>query len=490
MTAPQIIWLRQDLRLADQPAFAAAAAAGPVIPVYILDDETPAHRKMGGASRWWLHHSLTALAADLDARGSRLILRRGRTDAELAKLAAETGAAAVHALRHVEPWWRNSERALKKALSGDCELVCHNGQYLAPPGTIVTGGGTPFKIYTPFWRALSATMPPAAPSPAPSAITAPASWPASDRLADWQLLPTRPDWAAGMRDMWTPGEAGAQKRLEGFVSHASLYDQRRNLPSDHGTSFLSPHLHFGEISPARCWHATMDRGGSVETFLKELVWRDYGANIVHQYPDYGSRNARDAFNHFPWRDPNAPDAAAELKAWQTGRTGYPIVDAGMRQLWATGWMHNRVRMIAASFLIKHLLIDWRVGEQWFWDTLVDADYGSNAVNWQWTAGSGVDSNMFVRIMAPLTQSEKFDAAAYIRQWIPELRDVNDAKIHDPDSFGARPRNYPAKIVDHRFARDRALAAHDIRFAYIKATEGATDKAKSERTDNRNDDDEH
>jgi len=461
MPATQIIWLRQDLRLADQPAFAAAAKAGPVLPVYILDDETPAHRHMGGAARWWLHYSLAALAADLESRGSRLILRRGRADVELARLAEETGAAAIHALRHVEPWWRNAERALTAMLPQKCQLVRHDGMYLAPPGSLVTVGGTPFKIYTPFWRALALTMPPAMPFSAPNTLSAPTEWPISDRLTGWNLLPTQPDWAGGMRAMWTPGEAGAQSRLDAFIGQAQRYDERRNLPSDTGTSFLSPHLHFGEISPARCWHAVMDRGGSVETFLKELVWRDYGANVVHQYPDYASRNAREAFDRFPWRDPADPAVAREIQAWQQGRTGYPIVDAGMRQLWTTGWMHNRVRMIAASFLIKHLLVDWRVGEHWFWDTLVDADYGSNATNWQWTAGSGIDSNMFVRIMAPLTQSEKFDAGNYVRYWVPELSGVGDPYVHDPDSFGVRPRAYPAKIIDHRMARERALAAHDV-----------------------------
>lgn len=208
----------------------------------------------------------------------------------------------------------------------------------------------------------------------------------------------------------------------------------------------------------------MDAGGSSEVFLKELVWRDYAANVITQFPDYGARNARDNFDALPWRDVADPLVAADLAAWQQGRTGYPIVDAGMRELWATGWMHNRVRMIAASFLVKHLLIDWRHGEQWFWDTLVDADYGSNAVNWQWTAGTGVDSNMFVRIMAPLTQSEKFDAGDYIRRWVPELAALSDPYVHDPDEHGVRPQNYPAKRVEHRAGRERALAA----FAAIKA----------------------
>ncbi len=447
---PSIVWLRRDLRLADQAALVAACAAGPVIPVYILDDETPRHRAMGGASRWWLHHSLASLAAALEARGSRLILRRGACEDVLAALAAETGAREVHALHHYEPWWRNAERAVAKRLT----LHLHHGNYLAPAGSVLTGSGTPFKIYTPFWRALTERMPPAPPMPAPEHIPAPAAWPASDTLADWALLPTKPDWAGGFRAEWTPGEAGALDRLDVFVDRAARYEQRRNLPSVEGTSRLSAHLHFGEISPATVWHAVADAGGSVDTFLGEVGWRDYAQNVIVQLPDYGSRNARAAYDAFPWRE--GDEAEADFVAWTQGRTGYPIVDAGMRELWVSGWMHNRVRMIAASFLIKHLLIDWRRGEQWFWDTLVDADYGSNAVNWQWSAGTGVDSNMFVRIMAPLSQSDKFDAAGYIRTWVPELAHLSDAEIHDP----ALPvRGYPRKRIDHAAGRARALAAH-------------------------------
>ncbi len=414
MNAPVLLWIRRDLRLADQAALAAAIASGaPVIPIYILDDETPKHRRMGGASRWWLHHSIASLDVDLRKLGSRLILRHGKVTDILPVLVAETGASAIHCIRHYEPWWRNAEKAVAKALPAGCDFICHDGNYLMPPGSVWTGSGTPFKIYTPFMRALWQHMPPPKPLPAPKEMKAPAAWPESDKLADWKLLPNKPDWAGGMRGMWAPGEAGARERLADFADHARLYDEQRNLPSVDGSSFLSPHLHFGEISPAACWHATMKAGGSVDIFLKELVWRDYAQNIIVQFPEYGSKNAREAFDRLPWR--TGREADADLSAWQKGQTGYPIVDAGMRQLWATGWMHNRVRMIAASFLIKHLLIDWRKGEQWFWDTLVDADYGSNAVNWQWTAGSGVDSNMFVRIMAPLSQSEKFDAAGYIRR---------------------------------------------------------------------------
>ncbi len=449
MTTPTILWFRRDLRLSDQAALIAASHEGPVIPVFILDDDTPKHRAMGGASRWWLHHSLTSLDASLRARGSRLILRRGKSDEVLAALAKETGASRVHAIRHYEPWWRNAERAVAKQL----DLVCHDGNYLAPPGSVTTGTGGQYKIYTPFWRALKATLPPPEPQPVPHIITEPGDWPASNKLADWALLPTKPDWATGFGTDWTPGEEGAAARLEAFRRHAADYGDTRNLPSVEGSSRLSPHLHFGEVSPAHVWHRTANLGGSVDTFLGELGWRDYAQNVILQFPDYGSKNARDAFDALPWRA-----SAGDLKAWQQGRTGYPIVDAGMRQLWATGWMHNRVRMITASFLIKHLLIDWRAGERWFWDCLVDADYGSNAVNWQWTAGSGIDSNMFVRIMAPLVQSPKFDAGAYIRQWVPELASVKGDAIHDPDGAGCRPRDYPRKIIGHRAARERALEA--------------------------------
>ena len=450
---PSIVWLRRDLRLADQAALLAAAEAGPVIPVYVLDDETPRHCRMGGASRWWLHHSLGSLDASLRKRGSRLILRRGKVQEELAAVRRETGARVVHALHHYEPWWRNAEKAVAKAM----QLVLHDGNYLAPAGAVKTGSGAPYKIFTPFWHALKERMPPAHPTEAPQKLEAPEHWPTSDKLDDWKLLPTAPDWAGGFREEWTPGEEGARKRLEVFADRAARYDECRNLPSIEGTSRLSPHLHFGEISPATVWQWVADAGGSVDVFLSELGWRDYAQNVIVQFPEYGSKNAREAYDRLKWRDD--PEG---LAAWQQGRTGYPIVDAGMRELWHTGWMHNRVRMIAASFLVKHLLIDWREGERWFWDTLVDADYGSNAVNWQWTAGTGVDSNMFVRIMAPLTQSPKFDAAGYIRKWVPELRHLSDAEIHDP-TFP--PQGYIRKIVPHAEARARALAAHDAMKAH-------------------------
>jgi deoxyribodipyrimidine photo-lyase len=443
-----ILWFRQDLRLADHPALTEAARRGPVLPVYILEDETPPPRyRIGGAQRWWLHHSLASLAADLQALGSRLILRRGRSEAVLRALLEETGAQAVHAIRHHEPWWREAEQAL-----GD-RLRLHDGNALAPLRDVVTGSGAPFKVYGAFWRALQGHVPPPEPQPAPERLETPAAWPASDRLEDWALLPTRPNWATGFDGV--AGEAEARRKVEAFAARVEAYEEQRNLPAEEGTSRLSPHLHFGEISPATVWHAVAGRRAA-EKFAKELAWRDFTAGVTLALPDYANRNGRAAFDRFPWRTGKA--AEADLKAWQQGRTGYPIVDAGMRQLWVTGWMHNRVRMIAASFLVKHLLIDWRRGWDWFWDTLVDADYGNNSVNWQWIAGTGVDANMFSRIMAPLTQSEKFGAGDYIRRWVPELRDVPEAAIHDPEAAGLRPAGYPPKIIGHKEARERALAA--------------------------------
>ncbi|TNE42155.1 MAG: deoxyribodipyrimidine photo-lyase [Sphingomonadales bacterium] len=455
MTGISLLWLRRDLRLADQAALVAAAAEGAVIPAYILDEDTPRHRAMGGASRWWLHHSLASLDRDLRRCGSRLILRRGKSAQLLTALAEEVGTRRVHALHHHEPWWRNAEREAGRHL----DLCLHHGNYLLPPGALTTGSGAPYRMFTPFLRALWPHMPPASPVAAPECIAAPEAWPESERLEDWGLLPGKPDWAKGFAGEWTPGEAGAQNRLAEFRAQAGGYEARRNLPSEEGTSRLSPHLHFGEISPATIWYGLDGReeGEGVASFRRELVWRDYAQNIIRAFPDHGRRNGKDRFDALRWRD-HRGEAAEDLAAWQSGRTGYPIVDAGMRQLWASGWMHNRVRMIATSFLVKHLLIDWRVGESWFWDTLIDADYAQNSVNWQWVAGSGHDANMFSRIMAPLTQSEKFDAGDYIRRWVPELAHIDGPAVHDPDAHGCRPPDYPAKIIGHREGRERALRA--------------------------------
>jgi deoxyribodipyrimidine photo-lyase len=334
---------------------------------------------------------------------------------------------------------------------------------LAPPASVLAGGGGRYRIFTPWWRKLLEQMPPPRQASAPDKMTFYNDI-VSDALADWRLLPTSPDWAGGFAE-WVPGEAGAAARLQAFLGHAAGYDAGRNLPSIDGSSRLSPHLALGEISVRQVWHAVADAvpPGAAEPYLRELGWRDFAANILDQFPDHGDEPGRAQFNEIAFRD--APD---DREAWERGMTGYPIVDAGMRQLWATGWMHNRVRMIAASFLVKHLLIDWRVGERWFWDCLVDADLGANSLGWQWVMGSGVDSSPFNRIFAPVTQSAKFDAAAYIRRWVPELAGLRDADIHAP--WEAEPmmlraagvtlgRDYPRPIVDHAMARARALAAY-------------------------------
>jgi deoxyribodipyrimidine photo-lyase len=442
-----ILWLRQDLRLHDQPALLAAITDGDVIPLYILDDETPGDWRIGGAQRWWLHGSLAALDESLRALGSRLILRRGASEKVLRDVLQESGADRIHALHHYEPWWRKVEQAL-----GD-RLRVHDGNHLAHVEDVKTGSGVPFRIYSSFWKALQDHLPPEKPHPAPKHIPAPKNWPQSETLASLDLLPTEPDWSVDFDG--EPGEADAQKKAISFGKRVDRYEQMRNLPGEEGTSLLSPHLHFGEISVRALWHK-VGTGEEAVKYQKELAWRDFTSGVTLALPDYGDKNGRPKYDKLEWR--TGKKAQADLRAWQRGRTGYPIVDAGMRQLWTSGWMHNRLRMITASFLIKHLLIDWREGERWFWDCLVDADYGNNSVNWQWVAGTGIDANMFSRIMAPLTQSEKFDAGDYIRRWVPELADVPDPAIHDPEAAGCKPDAYPSKIIGHREARERALAA--------------------------------
>ena len=455
MVSPQTVWLRRDLRMADNPALYHGAQQGPVVAVYVLDDEAAGDHAYGGASRWWLHHSLESLSKSFGARNSRLILRRGDAVEELAKVANAVGAETVHANRHYEPWWRKAQGKLAKQLN----LQLYDGNYLFPPGHITTGSGDPYKIYTPFSKSTLEHLPPRDELPEPETISSPDEWPASDKLEEWNLLPTRPDWAGGMRDFWEVGEAAAFERLDWWDDHVEDYDEGRNLPSVDKSSQLSPHLHWGEISPVQIWHRFKDkRSQGWKTFEKELIWRDYAQNVICQFPDYPKQSYRDYDERTLWRNPNAGHLIQQdLECWQKGMTGYPIVDAGMRQLWQTGWMHNRVRMITASFLIKHLLIDWRHGERWFWDCLVDADYGSNGVNWQWVSGTGVDSNMFSRIMAPLSQSEKFDAAGYIREYVPELAGLSDDEIHDPAD--SKRGDYPVKIIGHKEARERALTAY-------------------------------
>ena len=446
MVTPSIVWFRQDLRLEDQTALVAAAAEGPVVAVYVLDDESPRPWKIGAAQRWWLHHSLANLTDRLRQLGSRLILRRGQSAKELEQIARELGAGRVHATKHYEPWWRRAEEQVGAQL----ELILHDGDVLVPPEQVQTAGGTAFKIYTPYWRALQEHLPPNPPAGMPQEIPLPTKWPKSEDLNSWALVPTRPNWAAGFEPHWRPGEVGAFQRFGQFARESADYQLRRDLPSDEGTSRLSPHLHFGEISPRYIWHNLTEATG--EKFRKELAWRDFSRNVMLIQPAIGERAGRPSFETFPWR--TGEEADADFRAWNRGLTGYPIVDAGMRQLWETGWMHNRVRMIAASFLVKHLLIDWRRGASWFWDTLVDADYGNNGQNWQWIAGVGVDSQPVDRIMAPTLQSKKFGAANYIRHWVPELAKLAKDEIHEPGT--RRPHAYPQPIIGHRVARERAL----------------------------------
>lgn len=440
--APRLLWFRRDLRLTDNAALL-AASDGPIVPLYVFDEESPTHGyAMGAAQRWWLHHSLSALNAALDGK---LVLRRGRADDVVRQVADGVGAGDVHATRLYEPWNVEAEQAL------DGIVTFHDGDCLIPPEQVTTGAGTPFKVYGAFWSALTERLPPPDPMPAPESLEF-APLPPCERLEDWGLLPRDPDWAAGFAKEWTPGETGAAGRLDDFVSEVSDYLERRDLPSVEGTSRLSPHLHFGEVSARQVWHALDRRGGA--KFLKELAWRDFSRQAMRAQPSIGWETGREAMKSLAYRE--GAEADADFDAWTKGLTGYPIVDAGMRQLWATGWMHNRVRMIVASFLTKHLLIDWRRGAAWFWDTLVDADYGNNSLNWQWVAGTGIASQQYNRIMAPITQSEKFDAGDYIREWVPELASLGDGDIHDPPDL--LRGSYPQKIIGHREGRERALAA--------------------------------
>ena len=456
---PIIVWFRSDLRLSDNPALTHAVASGkPVICLYVLDDETPGAWKMGGASRWWLHHSLAALDKDLQARGGSLVLRRGPAAKIVPALLRETGADAIAWNRCYEPFAIERDTALKSALqNGLAEkgitVESSNGSLLTEPWEVKTGAGTPFRVYTPFWKAARAQLHPGKPHPAPKTIRFHANV-KSDALKSWKLLPTQPDWAKGFD--WTPGEAAAQEALNDFLDQIAAYGTGRDIPGINGTSRLSPYLHFGEISPRQVWQAVRTHSNTqgAEKFLGEIGWRDFNHQLLFHHPTLPDQPYDKRFAKMKWRQ-----SEKDFIAWTKGLTGVPIVDAGMRQLWQTGWMHNRVRMITASFLIKHLLIDWRRGEEWFWDTLVDADLANNAANWQWVAGSGADAAPFFRIFNPVLQGEKFDrAGAYVRRFVPELAGVPDKFIHRPCDAPEPPKNYPAPIVDLASGRDRALAA--------------------------------
>ncbi|MFC1525557.1 cryptochrome/photolyase family protein [Candidatus Latescibacterota bacterium] len=465
-SSPTIVWLRQDLRLADHPALYQAARRGPVVLVYILADGEEGDWPAGGASRWWLHHSLQRLDAVLRRRGSSLVLRRDSSLEVLSSLAREVGAQAVFWSRRYEPAAVARDEAVAEGLRGaGLEVATFDGSLLLEPWDVATQGGDPYRVFTPFWRACQRQMEMVYPLPVPRLPRWQGARPNSVALEDLGLLPTV-DWARGMRDLWEPGEAGAGKALDAFLAGtAAAYGTRRDLPGEKSTSRLSPHLHFGEVSPRQVWHATAQVGAAeeAEPWLRQLGWREFAHHLLYHYPHIEAEPLRPEFADFPW----AEDKEG-LRAWQGGRTGYPVVDAGMRQLWHTGWMHNRARMVVASFLVKDLLIPWQEGARWFWDTLVDADLANNTLGWQWTAGCGADAAPYFRIFNPVSQGGKFDGdGSYVRRWVPELTGLPDRWIHRPweapepvreDAGVKLGSTYPQPIVDHGQARARALAA--------------------------------
>jgi len=478
-----ICWFRRDLRLADNPALSAAAHQGrPVIPVYIHAPEEAGDWAPGAASDWWLHHSLTALSNALADRGLTLIIRRGETLSTLESLIQETGAEAVHWNRLYDPALIERDKRIKQSLQARGLTVhSHNAALLHEPWTIKTGTGGDYKAFTPFWRACRRHAEPAAPTPTP-ALTAATPTPASTALASLNLLPTS-DWTGGLQATWQPGEAGAHQRLQAFLDDAiAVYESGRDRPAVEGTSRLSPHLHTGEIGPRQVWQAiqtqlarsnpTTQAGllESAERFLSEIGWREFAHHVLFHHPDFPDYPLNARFADFPWQDDPGDRL---LTTWQRGETGIPLVDAGMRELYHTGWMHNRVRMVVGSFLVKNLRLPWQAGEAWFWDTLVDADLASNSLGWQWVAGSGADAAPYFRVFNPVRQGERFDAeGTYVARWIPALNRLpakyRQAPWEAPSAALSAAGitlgvDYPHPMVDLKASRQAALAA----FAQIK-----------------------
>jgi len=447
MTGAVIVWFRQDLRLQDNPALHAAVQTGrPVIPVYIWSPEEEGEWAPGAASRWWLHHSLEALSRDLESRGSRLILARGKALPVLKKLAASTGATAVHWNKRYEPAAVTcSQQVLEGAKKTGLEPVQFNGSLLCDPTTFRNKTGKPYQVFTAFKRGLLHVLDPGPLLPLPRKLHAPNTWPKSVALKSLQLLP-KIGWYKTMEESWVPGEKGANQNLTRFLrKHIDDYSNTRNLPAVKGTSRLSPHLHFGEIGPRQIWHALGPRGRN-SVFMSEIVWREFAYHLLHHFPQTTTQPMHAEFARFPWRA-----NARLLRAWQKGMTGIPLVDAGMRELWAMGWMHNRVRMVVASFLVKNLLIAWQDGARWFWDTLVDADLANNTLNWQWAAGCGADAAPYFRIFNPETQAKRFDPKSeYISKWMPQegysrpVVDLKETREAALDAYVAMRRTRPDK----------------------------------------------
>lgn len=470
-----IVWFRKDLRLSDNPALLEACkSASQVILLFISDGDEENPERPGAASRWWLHHSLESLQASVAERGSKLILRSGPSIEVLRDLILESKSDAVYWNRRYEPQARASDEKIKATLAKEgVEVVSFNSSLLAEPWTIKNSSGKPFQVFTPFWKNLRSRYEDIKPLAAPRNLKAPRKFPKSQKLSELGLLPEI-DWAKGLQKRWSPGEKGAKILLKRFIAKSlSLYSNERDRPAQDATSGLSPHLHFGEIGPRQVWHevekaAQTDPSlsfGVVEPFLRQLAWREFAHHLLFHFPHTVSKPLRPEFEHFPWKK-----RKKLLTAWQQGETGYPIVDAGMRELWHTGTMHNRVRMVTASFLVKDLLQPWQDGAAWFWDTLVDADLANNTLGWQWVSGCGADAAPYFRVFNPVIQGEKFDPEGeYVKHWIPELEKLPTKWIHKPwqcpedvlDQTGVvLGKDYPLPIVDHSEARDAALEAYD------------------------------
>jgi len=465
MTSTAIVWFRRDLRLGDHPALDHARRKHErVVPVFIWDPEAEGAWAPGSASRWWLHHSLVHLDHRLRQCGSRLIVAKGDTAAELQRIRKVTGAEAVYWNRLYEPAFVERDQRLKRDLSeAGLTVRSFGGALLFEPWQLLKADDSPYLVFTPFWRQMQKrwTAPEAVSEP--RALATPARWPASVEVKDLRLLPEL-DWAKDFGERWEPGELAARRRLDAFVESAVAgYGSARDRPDQHGTSRLSPHLHFGELSPgqvARALHAAgeLPDGQGRWAFLREIAWREFSAHLLFHYPHLPDQPLKEQFVDFPWREPE--DYGADLKAWQQGQTGIPMVDAGMRELWQSGWMHNRARMIVASFLTKNLLIPWTEGARWFWDTLVDADLANNTAGWQWTAGCGADAAPYFRVFNPILQGQKFDPdGVYVRRWCPQLGHRAGAEIHAPLPESHRNKGYPSPVVDLKGSRERALQAY-------------------------------